>query len=61
MLDAAVGADDLREGVAVRAGAELQVGAVVVDALDAQRLEDAVVVEGQLGVVVRGRSRSGRC
>ena len=32
-----VGADDLRERVAVRAGAELEVGAVVVDAVDAQR------------------------
>ena len=47
-----VRADDLRERVAVRAGAELEVRAVVVDAVDAQRLERAVVVEGQRGVVV---------
>ncbi len=51
MLDP-VGPDDLRERVAVRAGAELQVRAVVVDARDAQRLERAVVVERERGVVV---------
>ena len=43
--------DDLRERVAVRARAELEVRAVVVDAADAQRAERAVVVEGELGVV----------
>ena len=46
-----VRADDLGERVAVRAGAELEVRAVVVDAADAQRAEGAVVVEGELGVV----------
>ena len=56
-----VGADDLRERVAVRAGAELEVRAVVVDAVDPQRAEGAVVVEGELGVVVSDRSRRGRC
>ncbi len=44
--------DDLRERVAVRARAELEVRAVVVDARDAHRLERAVVVEGERGVVV---------
>ena len=50
VLDA-VGPDDLGERVAVRARAELEVCAVVVDAADAQRAERAVVVEGELGVV----------
>ena len=50
MLDP-VRPDDLRERVAVRARAELEVGAVVVDARDAQRAERAVVVEGERGVV----------
>ena len=51
VLDA-VRPDDLRERVAVRAGAELQVRAVVVDARDAHRLERAVVVERERGVVL---------
>ena len=52
-LDAAdlVGADDLRERVAVMADAELEIGAVVVDHLAAQAGHPAVRVERQLGVV----------
>ncbi len=43
--------DDLGERVPVGAGAELEVGAVVVDARDPQRLELAVVVERERGLV----------
>ena len=52
----AVRANDLRHGVAVRAHAELDIGAVVVDDVEPKAREPAVRVDGELDVVAALRA-----